>query len=267
MVLMALASQMGSLPAVDGSQAGSTSTSGSVCGRRPAADCRRRSRDRRQPAGLAWLLAMQNRDGGWGGVRPRHRQRVPCHVPFADHNAMLDPSSPDITGRVLEAARAARLPRGRSGGRPGLAYLRADAGSRRLLVRPLGRELHLRHLAGARRAEGGRRPDGRPGRGARRPTGCEPCQQPCGGWGEIVPQLRRPDLRGQGTPTASQTAWAVLGLIAAGEANRRSRRRGIAVPASARSARRHLGRDRIHRHRLPAGVLPEVSLTIRSTSR
>src|SRR3954452_22576465 len=51
---------------------------------------------------IAWLLAMQNDDGGWAAFdKTKHRQILE-YIPFADHNAMQDPSCPDITGRVLE---------------------------------------------------------------------------------------------------------------------------------------------------------------------
>ena len=46
---------------------------------------------------------MQNRDGGWGAFDRNNNREFLCHVPFADHNAMIDPSTPDLTGRVLEA--------------------------------------------------------------------------------------------------------------------------------------------------------------------
>ena len=46
---------------------------------------------------------MQNRDGGWGAFDKDNDHEFLCHVPFADHNAMIDPSTPDITARVLEA--------------------------------------------------------------------------------------------------------------------------------------------------------------------
>ena len=71
------------------------------------------------------------------------------HVPFADHNAMLDPSCPDITGRVIEALCRFGVSRRRSRDRRGVDYLCAHAGAGRQLVRTLGRQLHLRHLAGA----------------------------------------------------------------------------------------------------------------------
>ena len=50
-----------------------------------------------------WVLAMQNRDGGWGAFDRDNDREFLCHVPFADHNAMIDPSTPDLTARVLES--------------------------------------------------------------------------------------------------------------------------------------------------------------------
>ena len=52
--------------------------------------------------GVAWLLAMQNRDGGWAAFDVDIDNEVLTKVPFADHNAMLDPSCADITARILE---------------------------------------------------------------------------------------------------------------------------------------------------------------------
>src|SRR5207237_3182399 len=53
--------------------------------------------------GLRWLLSMQNDDGGWAAFDRNINREILTKVPFADHNAMLDPSCPDITARVLEA--------------------------------------------------------------------------------------------------------------------------------------------------------------------
>ena len=50
-----------------------------------------------------WLAGMQNRDGGWAAFDRDINREILTKVPFADHNAMLDPSCPDITARVLEA--------------------------------------------------------------------------------------------------------------------------------------------------------------------
>ena len=58
---------------------------------------------------LDWLLAMQSKDGGWAAFDVDNNWEFLSQVPFADHNAMLDPTCPDITGRVLEALARARL--------------------------------------------------------------------------------------------------------------------------------------------------------------
>ncbi len=52
--------------------------------------------------GVDWLLAMQNDDGGWAAFDRTINRPILEHVPFADHNAIQDPSCPDITGRTLE---------------------------------------------------------------------------------------------------------------------------------------------------------------------
>jgi squalene-hopene/tetraprenyl-beta-curcumene cyclase len=52
--------------------------------------------------GTRWILAMQGRDGGWGAFDPDNRRELFTLVPFADHNAMIDPSTVDLTARMLE---------------------------------------------------------------------------------------------------------------------------------------------------------------------
>ncbi len=52
---------------------------------------------------INWLIGMQSSDGGWAAFDVDNNWDLLNKVPFADHNAMLDPSCPDITGRVLEA--------------------------------------------------------------------------------------------------------------------------------------------------------------------
>ncbi len=55
--------------------------------------------------GVNWLVSMQNRDGGWGAFDKNNDRHFLTHIPFADHNAMIDPSSADVTARVLECLR------------------------------------------------------------------------------------------------------------------------------------------------------------------
>ena len=72
---------------------------------------------------VAWLEAMQNTDGGWGAFDRDNDCELLCKVPFADHNAMIDPSSPDLAGRVLEAFGKSGLRRGHPAVERAVAYL------------------------------------------------------------------------------------------------------------------------------------------------
>jgi squalene-hopene/tetraprenyl-beta-curcumene cyclase len=176
--------------------------------------------------GLRWLLAMQNDDGGWAAFDRNNNRRFLCYVPFADHNAMIDPSTPDLTGRVLEAV-------GKFGFRAGhpvvdraLGYLRrtqeADGSwlGRWGVNQIYGTWQALVGLAGI----GISKDDPAMIAGA---NWLAACQQPCGGWGETPESYADPGLRGHGPPTASQTAWAVMGLLAAGLENHPAVVRGI----------------------------------------
>ena len=102
--------------------------------------------------------------------------------------------------------------------RQGHRLSRAHAGEGRQLVRPLGDELHLRHMVGAVRLQRRRRRSCRRTSCARPSTGCLSIQNADGGWGEDGDSYRL-DYKGYepAPSTASQTAWALLGLMAAGE--------------------------------------------------
>jgi len=100
--------------------------------------------------GIQWLLSMQNRDGGWGASIAT-MTAVSLHIPFADHNAMIDPSTADVTAASSNAsAVSAGLP-----SIPPFSGRQVPAQrsvQRRLLVRPLGCELHLRQQRSSPRA-------------------------------------------------------------------------------------------------------------------
>jgi squalene-hopene/tetraprenyl-beta-curcumene cyclase len=176
--------------------------------------------------GLAWVLAMQNRDGGWGAFDRDNDHEFLCHVPFADHNAMIDPSTPDLTGRVLESL-------GKFGRRVGdpavdraVAYIR---GSQQADGSWFGR-WGVNYIYGTWQAIVGLTAVGvAPGDLAiqRAANWLVAHQQPSGGWGESPDSYAQPHLRGQGPTTASQTAWALMGLVAAGRAQTPAATRGI----------------------------------------
>ena len=159
--------------------------------------------------GVEWLLAMQNDDGGWAAFdRTRHRQILE-YIPFADHNAMQDPSCPDITGRVLECLswhgftiedtvvrrairyiRSKQEPDGCWFGRWGVNYI---YGTWQAIIGPI-RCGEIPHQAWIQKA----------GRWIKS------IQQVDGSFGESANSYEDPSLKGQGPSTASQTAWAAM---------------------------------------------------------
>jgi squalene-hopene/tetraprenyl-beta-curcumene cyclase len=176
--------------------------------------------------GRQWMLAMQNRDGGWGAFDRDNDAAFLCRVPFADHNAMIDPSTPDLAGRALEALAAwGQDPRSPAMAR-GVAYLRRTQEADGAWPGRWG----VHYLYGTWQALVGLRAAGVPvddpaiQRGA---AFLMRHQQSCGGWGESPEAYEDSRLRGQGPVTASQTAWALLGLLAAGRQHERCVRRGI----------------------------------------
>ena len=102
---------------------------------------------------------MQNRDGGWAAFDRDIDRKILERVPFADHNAMLDPSCPDITARVLEALGHFGYDATNPQVQRALMFLRAHPGTARRLAGPMGRQLPLRHLASIAGAGENRRGD------------------------------------------------------------------------------------------------------------
>ena len=173
-----------------------------------------------------WLLAMQNRDGGWGAFDRDNDREFLCYVPFADHNAMIDPSTPDLTARVLEAL--GKL--GRRVGDPvvdrGLAYLRQTQEADGSWYGRWG----VNYVYGTWQVLMGLRDVGLSVKDPMVVAGANwliAHQQPSGAWGESADSYADPHLRGQGPATASQTSWAVLGLIAAGRHEEPAVERGV----------------------------------------
>lgn len=160
-----------------------------------------------------WLLSMQNRDGGWAAFDRDNDCATLNRVPFADHNAMIDPSTADVTARVLEYL-------GRSGrttahasvkrgveflmreqthegawyGRWGVNYVYGTSG-----VLRAAETLGLSQKDWCLRAA----------------SWLRSMQNPDGGWGESCASYDDPSLKGQGESTPSQTAWGLIGLLAA----------------------------------------------------
>jgi squalene-hopene/tetraprenyl-beta-curcumene cyclase len=165
---------------------------------------------------INWIFAMQCKNGGWASFDKNNTKMVFENVPFADHNAMLDPPTVDITGRILEMlatygyAKSDRRvekaikfvfsqqePDGSWFGRWGVNYLYGTF----LVLRGLDAIGVWSHEPQIQQAA----------------EWIRSVQNADGGWGESCASYDDPVTRGMGTSTPSQTAWAVLGLLSAGD--------------------------------------------------
>ena len=175
--------------------------------------------------GLDWLLAMQSSDGGWAAFDADNNWEFLSQVPFADHNAMLDPTCADITGRVLEALAANGVPNSHRAVRRGVDWLvknQEPDGSwygRWGVAYIYGTCFALRGLAASGESD-------REAHILRAGEWLRSIQNADGGWGESCASYDN----GIFTPersTPSQTAWAIMGLIAGGDPNSLSVQHGI----------------------------------------
>jgi len=182
-------------------------------------------------AAARWVMSMQCRAGGWAAFDVDNTQELFNRMPYGDLKAMIDPPTADLTGRVLEmlghferelgeshyrGAEVGRAidfllalqePDGAWWGRWGVNYI---YGTYLALVglRSIGHDMSraecARGVAWLRGAQNGD-----------------------GGWGETCASYTHPELRGEGPSTPSQTAWALLGLMAAGDDTSAALRRGV----------------------------------------
>lgn len=195
----------------------------------------RAKRDECFNRGMRWMMTFQCKDGGWAAFDKDCTKSVLEKVPFADHNAMLDPECADITARILEllgyegwsvthpqVIKALQFIRdhqeedGSWYGRWGVNYI---YGTWQVLrgLRALNINMNQRWLLKAR-------------------DWLESVQNEDGGWGERCNTYDDPVFKGKGPSTASQTAWALMGLCAFDDPNRESIRRGIEYLARTQNA-------------------------------
>ncbi len=175
---------------------------------------------------LDWQLSFQCRDGGWAAFDKNVTTPWLEDMPFADHNAILDPTCSDLTARTLELLGYIGFnPRARSVrdamqylidtqdedgswyGRWGVNYI---YGTWQVLrgLRAIGQDMTQDWILRGR-------------------DWLESCQNNDGGWGETCGTYENPSTKGIGESTASQTAWAIMGICACGDLDRPSIQRGL----------------------------------------
>ena len=176
--------------------------------------------------GHMWHLSMQNSDGGWAAFDKNCDKELLTHVPFADHNAMIDPSNEDITGRILETINCLGYDREYPPARRAVKYLlRRQAADGSWFGR-----WGCNYLYGTWLALWGLREIGEDtssGWARRGADWIRRCQNEDGGWGELPLSYHDATHKGRGPSTASQTAWALMGLMAADEVDTERVRRGV----------------------------------------
>jgi squalene-hopene/tetraprenyl-beta-curcumene cyclase len=169
---------------------------------------------------------MQNRDGGWAAFDRGCSKAILTRMPFADHNAMLDPSCEDITARVLDALKTLGFDRTHEAVRGGVGFLFSKQEPDGSWYGRWG----CNYVYGTWLALVGLTAVGVPAsdpRLERAAVWLRAVQNPDGGWGELPASYDDPSTKGQGPSTAAQTAWAVLGLLALGQADTDAVRRGV----------------------------------------
>ncbi|MFH2203893.1 MAG: squalene--hopene cyclase [Elusimicrobiota bacterium] len=176
--------------------------------------------------GIHWLLSMQSSDGGWAAFDKDNTKAILTKIPFADHNAMIDPPTSDITGRILEFLGFIGYDKSYPCVRSGIRFLREEQeedgswfgrwcvnyiyGTWQVLrgLQAVGEDMSRSYVQKAA-------------------DWLLSVQLPNGGWGETCETYDNPSLKGKGPATPSQTAWAVMGLIAAGLFEHPAVKRGV----------------------------------------
>ncbi|HYB46337.1 MAG TPA: squalene--hopene cyclase, partial [Streptosporangiaceae bacterium] len=165
--------------------------------------------------GLHWLAGMQSRDGGWGAFDADNTRTLVNKLPFCDFGEVTDPPSADVTAHIVEALAAEGLARHPAAIRGVTWLLRAQEADGSWFGRWGANYVYGTGAAVPALIAAGVRPSKPAIR--RAVAWLEAHQNDDGGWGEDLRSYDDPALAGRGASTASQTAWALLALLAAGE--------------------------------------------------
>ncbi len=176
--------------------------------------------------GLKWMMTFQCKDGGWAAFDKDCTKSILEKVPFADHNAMLDPECADITARILELLGYENFDRDHPQVKKGIQFVKQCQEEDGSWYGRWG----VNYIYGTWQVLRGMRAlkwDMSEPWLQRGKAWLESVQHEDGGWGERCNTYDDPVFKGQGPSTASQTAWAVMGLCAFDDPNNPALKRGI----------------------------------------
>ena len=185
------------------------------------------ARERAIRLGANWVMGMQSKDGGFAAFDVDNDSEWLNEAPFADVEASTDPTCADLTGRVIEMMAAVGYRADHPVARRAIAWLRRNQESDGSWWGRWG----VSYIYGTFSALSGLRAIGaEPGEPwiRRAVAWLKSVQNSDGGWGESCMADSDPQLKGKGTSTPSQTAWALIGLVAGEEELSESAIRGAA---------------------------------------
>lgn len=176
--------------------------------------------------GIAWCLGMQSKNGGWAAFDKDNTKHILNKIPFADLEALIDPPTADLTGRMLELMGTFNYPQNHPAAVRGLEFIKREQepegpwfgrwgvnyfyGTWSVLcgLQAIGEDMTQPYIKKA-------------------VNWLKSKQNLDGGWGEVCESYIDRSLMGCGASTASQTAWVLLALFAAGEAGSNAAARGV----------------------------------------
>lgn len=176
--------------------------------------------------GISWCLGMQSQNGGWGAFDKDNTKHLLNKIPFADLEALIDPPTADLTGRMLELLGTFDFPGNHPAVTRALEFLKAEQEPEG----PWWGRWGVNYIYGTWSVLSGLE--------AIREDMTQPYirkavfwlksrQNPDGGWGEVCESYDDRSLMGCGPSTPSQTGWALLSLFAAGEVHSTATSRGV----------------------------------------
>jgi squalene-hopene/tetraprenyl-beta-curcumene cyclase len=176
--------------------------------------------------GFRWTLALQGSDGGWGAYDKDNNKLIFNKIPFADHQALLDPSTADLTGRCLEMLGTLGYDQSHPAVNPAIEFLRKEQEPNGSWYGRWG----VNYIYGTWCVLSGLRAIGIDMTAPwiqQAVIWLESVQNPDGGWGESCDSYADMEKAGRGKSAASQTAWALMALLQAGASDSISVVRGV----------------------------------------